>query len=143
MTENYQDQMRGEFKALVEADTQTMVKAITSDPSMQATLYEKLLPLVRDSLLWKGATGVGRVRVLGSAGLGPKSTNHYGTPHARYAHIGLELWTRYDEEVMARPENIETNTRNVADLELYASIGALLIEDREAERHLLKQPAVT
>lgn len=45
---------------------------------------------VRDAARWRATVGCARVRVLGSAGL-DQSTDPY-------AHIGIELWTRYDME---------------------------------------------
>jgi IS5 family transposase len=65
----------------------------------------------RDAARWR-ALLAGRVRVLGSAGL-HSEVNPYGEPHNRYAHIGLELWTKHEAE---------SYPRAVDDLTKYADI---------------------
>lgn len=51
----------------------------------------------RDAARWRALLASERIRVLGSAGL-MADTDPNGRPYNGYAHLGLEIWTKFSKE---------------------------------------------
>lgn len=64
--------------------------------------------------LWDGLMGLARLRVMGWAGMNadgtPEEKTYYGEPFTGYAHLGLELWTRYPD-IQAYPAELASHER--------------------------------
>lgn len=94
---DYHETLAAEFTRLTELEAQRVHSEMFgyAHPSKPS---KELLELVADAMRFRALT-TGSLRNLGSSGLNcPDGLNPNGTPHNGYAHLGLELWTRYGSD---------------------------------------------
>lgn len=62
---------------------------------MAAAAHAKVADECRkDAQRWRAFIGSARIRMIGSAGL-KSDKDYYGNPYNNYAHLGMEIWTKY------------------------------------------------
>lgn len=120
---NYNERNAKQFRHLVDIEFTRFLGTV----SVGHTQHDEIRSLIEDALRWR-ALNCGRVRLLGSAGLTSEDgLDHYEKPYDGYAHIGLELWTRYTPIGESLDPKIEqASDANRASLLKYTDIGAAL-----------------
>lgn len=80
--------------------------------------------------LWDGLLGMTRVRALGWAGMNedgtPAERDPRGDPYNGYAHLGLELWTKFPDNLHEFPTELARHERGKVLLTGIARISAAL-----------------
>lgn len=101
------DQLRADLAAaqarVAELEAENAALRIQATPE----IHEK-------AALWDGLMGLARLRTMGWAGMNadgtPEEKTYYGEPFTGYAHLGLELWTRYPD-IQAYPAELAGHER--------------------------------
>lgn len=88
--------------------------------------------VVRDAGRWRAFLGSARIRTLGSAGLRTPEPNNY-------AHMGLEIWTKYDVPAKFQEDCARGNALAIDWLTTYADVAAAA----QAEQAVSIPPAPT
>lgn len=80
----------------------------------------------KDAARWRAFVGCARIRPLGSAGLEQPEPNHY-------AHMGLEIWTRYGRDYSAPllKEMDDQNERARRWLVMFADVAIAASQQQE------------